>query len=610
MTTMTISIEKQSRALVGLILRRITKPYSALVSRALAFFVFATFLTACNAKLGSQYKHSPDSPAAIQETDSDDKKPEPKILLSDVGEYEKLPEEIRKKYEPPPTEIKVGDLVIKVGNLKFSNLVYKGNKKKISIEGQVNLIGIEGFSDEDQFEIKISRDISPDERKFIIPLHDIDRRKGSKVKLGALVVCGGDDEDGTANCAQAKVSFFVSVKGQRFTRSFETKIQNGNETGLTPTGPTQNPEPQPAPEPAAPPTTDPATPEVPAVPAAPDQPPPAPAEPPADPTPPPAQDPALPASPENPGTTTADAADDVTEGTDGGIETSVPTHINSQDEIKELFAAEVPEDEKPAVVKEPKPAVKKPKIINGMLETEDGTLRPINQARGTPNKGSLRNATDLSLQHRQMKQDNYFSIVHPGRAKHFGTYEIAQLVAKLGQHKAEKFQTKLSVGNISLKNGGFSKPHLSHQNGTDVDLGYPNDDEKLFPTVAVEKPVFENGVVVRRQTVSFSPRAYSVEKTLALLEFAFKNPIVPIDRIFMNQKIINHMCDYAKSNNLIDYGSRDPIVMERTAFWKKVFGTIQHVDGHGNHMHIRIKCTREQLDCREMQYQIVSHCQK
>ena len=162
---------------------------------------------------------------------------------------------------------------------------------------------------------------------------------------------------------------------------------------------------------------------------------------------------------------------------------------------------------------------------------------------------------------------------------------------------------------MSLAKGGKSPPHASHQNGTDADLGYPTDDDDVwFPTVVqFIKP--KKASASKDPIRKFHPDAYSPEKTLDLLKFAFTQKDVGIDRIFMDQYIIDDLCQHAKRNHLFDPASSDSKWTEKNEFWKNVFRTIQHVDGHGDHMHMRVKCGPLQRTCEPKIYRKMTHCQ-
>lgn len=215
----------------------------------------------------------------------------------------------------------------------------------------------------------------------------------------------------------------------------------------------------------------------------------------------------------------------------------------------------------------------------------DGTLRFIDQAIGFTDQGKLRNATSLLDTQKKLSSTAYFEVVYPDRAMYFATYEMAQMIIRLGDKLNNTFNRKLNVSDISSKRGGLAKPHLSHQIGMDADLGYPSTNGK-FPQVSTG-----NGV---------DSSKYSVSKTYDLFKYAFKQKDIPVARIFVDQNIIKDLCKYAKAAG--ELSSSD-----KTAA-KVVFDNIQHVAGHGNHFHLRLKCGAGQKTCRDRIYRVMNQC--
>lgn len=97
------------------------------------------------------------------------------------------------------------------------------------------------------------------------------------------------------------------------------------------------------------------------------------------------------------------------------------------------------------------------------VATDPASLGPMSI--GKPNAGLLFNAVP-------MPTGEAWSLVDPSHA--FGTEEtVSYLAAAISSVAAEFADTpKLMIGHISGKNGGYLKPHVSHQAGRDVDVGY------------------------------------------------------------------------------------------------------------------------------------------
>lgn len=84
---------------------------------------------------------------------------------------------------------------------------------------------------------------------------------------------------------------------------------------------------------------------------------------------------------------------------------------------------------------------------------------------GKPSAGLLFNAVP-------MPTGDAWSLVDPSHA--FGTDETVGYLETAISRVAKEFtgSPKLMIGHISAKGGGYLKPHLSHQSGRDVDIGY------------------------------------------------------------------------------------------------------------------------------------------
>ncbi len=244
------------------------------------------------------------------------------------------------------------------------------------------------------------------------------------------------------------------------------------------------------------------------------------------------------------------------------------------------------------------PALLKEKLLSPDLkQTPNGEVRPFNQALGFPDDGSLRNATSLLTRQQALSKKAFFEVVAPTRNKHFATYDLAELITRTGDQLNKQFSKMLYVANLSTQNGGeltaiingkLTK-HASHQNGLDADLAYPTDLAHLkFP------------LVVRMKPREYFPKNYSVEKTYGLIKFLFNQKDIPVDRFFIDQKIKDELCTFAIAKN--DFANENKA--QNTA----LFESIQHVAGHGDHFHVRIKCSKSDPACRGRIYKKMPSC--
>lgn len=234
----------------------------------------------------------------------------------------------------------------------------------------------------------------------------------------------------------------------------------------------------------------------------------------------------------------------------------------------------------------------KKKVINAELKQDDKSkIIKYNQSIKLPENGRLRNASSLLEQFKNMNHQNFYKIGDPTNKKYFGTQEIVDLIALTGEKMYEETGRKIYISNLSKQNGGPVAPHKSHQNGVDVDIAYPSRNDNIdFPTVVKMKPRV------------FNKKLYSTEKTFNLLKIMFEQKDIPVDRIFMDKVIKADLCKYAKSI--------PDLTTEQKDFAKKIFGSINHVYGHGNHLHVRIKCTENQPACIPKSYLKTDTCFK
>lgn len=216
-----------------------------------------------------------------------------------------------------------------------------------------------------------------------------------------------------------------------------------------------------------------------------------------------------------------------------------------------------------------------------LKQTPNGEVRPINQAIGFPDEGMLRNATSVLTRQQALNSKAFFEVVAPHRKKHFSTYELAELITRAGEQINKQHSKVLYLSNLSAAGGGKLGPHASHQNGLDADLAYPTDLPDLkFP------------LVVRMNSNEYFPKNYSIQKTYDLIKFMFLQTDIHVDRIFVDEKIRQDLCKYALSQN-------DDLDM---------FENIQHVSGHGDHLHLRIKCSKSDPGCRSRIYKKMKTC--
>lgn len=137
----------------------------------------------------------------------------------------------------------------------------------------------------------------------------------------------------------------------------------------------------------------------------------------------------------------------------------------------------------------------------------------------------------------------------------FGAGIMLKWIEVVGKIYFQRTQELMSIGDIAKENGGKFAPHLSHQNGLDVDVSLP-----------------------RKQG------AMDVERSWEMLKAAFQTGLV--HRIGTVQANKNALCKLAKQKNEFNDN-------------QELFKNLVDWEGHETHFHFRLKCTaHNQQQCR------------
>ena len=497
------------------------------------------------------------------------------------------PKNTNLRYEKPIAEIKTAQAIIHLNQVKMSQVVmtFDAVTNKVNVKGQVEIIGNnEKVLAENSF--MLSGIHQPSESSFRLT-SDLTQKfsSGTKPTLGAQATCLAVTESEQPDCSSIVIDFFIAFQQKIYSEQMEIK-RDLPQANTQPVAPAVKSQKQPE-------TTTP-LPEI---------------------------------------TTEPKESDLQIE----GVEESVPGRLEGRAEVVDLTQYFQPDDQIQTTLKlksvtasesnatppvsgakpsatpiadqipstlkkeaNPKketaptaPVKTKEKesaaIPNNSRVTDDasltstGLIRPMNQAIGFPNKGTLRNATSLLSKQMLLDKKSFFEIVFPQRARYFGTYEMSEMLNRMGKYLNSSFNKKLAVSDISKASGGFLGPHLSHQIGMDADLGYPSTHD------SVKIPV-----VVDMKNRKYNPESYSVAKTYELFKFAFLQQDLKIDRIFVDRTIKKALCEHAKAIGELNGENRSQI--------QELFKIMEHIDGHGDHFHLRLKCTSAHPACRHITY--------
>lgn len=219
--------------------------------------------------------------------------------------------------------------------------------------------------------------------------------------------------------------------------------------------------------------------------------------------------------------------------------------------------------------------------VRTILATPRGSL-----SFGTTNAGHLSGAKRLPHKGRGW---SILTKVRSRRTNH-GTDEMVAFLRRVaGRVRDAHRGATVGLGNISVKEGGKTPWHVSHQAGRDVDI-------VLFGLTAKGRSVNPDGFVTydeQGRSLSVSPRlTFDVERNLAVVRALLEDDEVAVQWIFIADYLKTMLLDEARSQGL------RPELLERM---EAVLHQPSDSNPHANHFHVRIYCSvQDRLHgCRE-----------
>ena len=183
---------------------------------------------------------------------------------------------------------------------------------------------------------------------------------------------------------------------------------------------------------------------------------------------------------------------------------------------------------------------------------------------GSFNHGALRRGARLPAQ----GEGYVIPALWQKRAANYATDELVAAVEHVARRVRREYPGAiLGVGDMSLKGGGDSVLHRSHENGRDLDLIYYAVDERARPVAPADSmpryPFFdlrarepgpqEHGVVFG----PFSTRFFDVKRNWALVRALLEEPGIEIQYLFIHARLRERLLAWAA-----DQGE-DPSLLER-----------------------------------------------
>ncbi|MES3039459.1 MAG: penicillin-insensitive murein endopeptidase [Bdellovibrionota bacterium] len=191
--------------------------------------------------------------------------------------------------------------------------------------------------------------------------------------------------------------------------------------------------------------------------------------------------------------------------------------------------------------------------------------------------GSLKNGTYLISENQKSPKEKRLNLYLPGDDHLYGTWELVQLLKSMGVYAID-LKVPLYVGDLAKKGGGVVPPHKSHQNGLDVDVGYPFLNADKF-----------GGTPDTVNTKGETAAGIKVKEMYELFKYAYSTGSMNI--ILVHPGIKKLLCNEAERRGEL---SADGKTGSALVLMSKIRPEINH----DKHFHLRIKCSKYQRKCR------------
>jgi penicillin-insensitive murein endopeptidase len=191
---------------------------------------------------------------------------------------------------------------------------------------------------------------------------------------------------------------------------------------------------------------------------------------------------------------------------------------------------------------------------------------------GYPNRGLLRFGM-------QINDDKGLRVKVGSLDARHATGELVRLIESAAREVAFRYpRAQLTVGDLSRPGGGRFRPHVSHQSGRDVDVGFYMLDRRSTP---VNNHVFVrfNNQGMGRQWGSLYK--FDAARNWALIESLLSQSTTDVQHIFVSNAIKWRLIQQA-----VKEGANPEVVMRA----RRVITQPRHGAPHRSHFHVRIYC--------------------
>lgn len=186
-----------------------------------------------------------------------------------------------------------------------------------------------------------------------------------------------------------------------------------------------------------------------------------------------------------------------------------------------------------------------------------------------PGYGAYDDDTGVLKHGVQLPSGKHYVVKHPSLS--WGTGDTIRLIqsAVADYRRTWRSSPKIHIGDISRKGGGEFKPHISHQHGRDVDIGYVLKGEKADEV----------------RFTRANSKNLDVARTWDLIESFLDTDEVKY--IFMDYAIQKLLYEHAKSDGVSTNTLDELFQYPRPK--RRGHGIIRHSRGHVNHFHVRFR---------------------
>jgi len=212
--------------------------------------------------------------------------------------------------------------------------------------------------------------------------------------------------------------------------------------------------------------------------------------------------------------------------------------------------------------------------------TRSEAKRILAPPRGTLSHGKTNGGELVQGRRIKMRGKGYAFFDHiKDRETHFGTYEMKRFIERTG-HRYRKLHrwSAIGIGNVSVRDGGRTRWHASHQSGRDVDIA-------MFGRDARGRSVSpRNFTKYDRGLQSPAGLTFDAARNADLIRTLLTDPEYQVQWIFVARWLRSRLLANARKRGF------DPDIVERMA---KVMKQPGDSAPHDDHFHLRLYCSVE-----------------